>query len=159
MSLRLFLQIVSLELRTALSYRADFWLSALGGIGLELLLFVFIAQQMARWEVSGDDPDQPALVNVALHSHLPPTRRFGVRCPGCGLTRSLVHFADGDLRSSYELHRLGWLFGVLVLLQFPYRAIALLGRNWHPIGKRAPQIIGAVLIALLIGSWLLEVSS
>src|SRR4051794_15135915 len=34
---------------------------------------------------------------------------FGVRCPGCGLTRSFIQLAHGDPLSSFRYHRLGWL--------------------------------------------------
>jgi hypothetical protein len=50
---------------------------------------------------------------------------FGVNCPACGLTRSFIHLFHGDVRSSWESHRLGWLFAAVVVAQIPYRLIAM----------------------------------
>lgn len=30
---------------------------------------------------------------------------FGLKCPGCGLTRSIIHLAEGDWRASWRSHR------------------------------------------------------
>src|SRR5262245_15057294 len=46
---------------------------------------------------------------------------LGVKCPGCGLTRSFVFLANGDVWSSLRAHRLGWIMAGLVLAQVPYR--------------------------------------
>ena len=35
---------------------------------------------------------------------------FGTNCPGCGLTRSIIHLAEGDWRASWRSHRLGGLW-------------------------------------------------
>lgn len=50
---------------------------------------------------------------------------FGVNCPACGLTRSFIHLFHGDVRSSWESHRLGWLFAAVVAAQIPYRLVAM----------------------------------
>jgi hypothetical protein len=81
---------------------------------------------------------------------------FGLRCPGCGLTRSLVFLAHGDLAGSLRLHRLGWLLAAAVLAQFPYRLAALWCKQDYPLGRTFPKLFGHALIVLLIGNWLLE---
>lgn len=79
---------------------------------------------------------------------------FGVECPGCGLTRSFVHLAHGRWSDSFRCHRVGWFLAVAVLLQLPYRGAAIyLGRL--PLGRRLPTAFGTLLIALLLGNWLL----
>ena len=50
---------------------------------------------------------------------------FGMDCPGCGLTRSFVYLAAGNLTASYASHRVGWLLAIAVLGQIPYRWFAL----------------------------------
>ena len=34
---------------------------------------------------------------------------LGVKCPGCGLTRSIIHLAEGNCWESWRAHRLGGL--------------------------------------------------
>jgi hypothetical protein len=75
-------------------------------------------------------------------------------CPGCGLTRSFIHLANGRWQASLEVHRLGWLFALAMLLQLPYRAAGLACRNPLPLGRQIPQVFGGVLLALLLANWL-----
>lgn len=79
---------------------------------------------------------------------------FGVDCPGCGLTRSLVCFFHGRFAASWRAHRVGWIMAIAVLLQFPYRIAALVRREDDPLGKWTPSAFGYALILLLIGNWL-----
>jgi hypothetical protein len=79
---------------------------------------------------------------------------FHVSCPGCGLTRSFVYLAQGDLQSSLRMHRIGWLMALAVLLQIPYRIASLAMPGREVLGVVFPTIFGQVLITLLIGNWI-----
>jgi hypothetical protein len=80
---------------------------------------------------------------------------FGVNCPGCGLTRSFVALASGDVSESFRLHRIGWLMALAVVLQVPYRTWGLYELRRGVISDRAwPTWFGNVLIAALILNWL-----
>ena len=81
---------------------------------------------------------------------------FGMRCPGCGLTRSIIHLAEGDWRASWRAHRLGGLMAGLIVLQIPYRLIALRRPDRPLIPVHWLAVFGYVLIALLIGNWLMD---
>jgi hypothetical protein len=98
-------------------------------------------------------PDYPLPATCLSHAW------FGVDCPGCGLTRSLVHLAHADGRASWQAHRLGWLMALVVLLQFPYRLLALARGGEPPLGTRLPWLVGHLLIALLLGNWLWKILS
>ena len=90
--------------------------------------------------------------------HTCPTRAwFHINCPGCGLSRGFIHLARGDWDAAWRCHRLSLVMAVAVLLQFPYRLIALVrpDRSW--LGAWFPKLFGNTLIALLIGNWLLDV--
>ena len=50
----------------------------------------------------------------------------GIPCPGCGLFRSMVTAAHGDVAKSLEYHRLGLLTLVYVAVQFLFRSSVLL---------------------------------
>ncbi len=82
---------------------------------------------------------------------------FGVRCPGCGLTRSFIHLAEGDWRASWRSHRLGWLIAALVAFQIPYRMRAILQPDRTTLPARWTGTIAWAVIALLLANWLVEV--
>ena len=46
-------------------------------------------------------------------------------CAGCGLTRSFVSTAHGDLESAYSYHKLGIPLFILVVFQIPIRVYLL----------------------------------
>jgi hypothetical protein len=52
-------------------------------------------------------------------------RLLGVDCPGCGLTRSFISLAHGDVRSAWKFNPAGPLFFAIVLFQLPYRALQI----------------------------------
>ncbi len=79
---------------------------------------------------------------------------FDVDCPGCGLTRSIIHLARGDWAAAIRAHRIGPLMAVALLLQFPYRLYGLRRRDPEPLGRLIPSLFGYVLIIALIGNWL-----
>ncbi len=83
---------------------------------------------------------------------------FDVECPGCGLTRSVIHLVHGDWRASLAAHRLGWLFVLAALVQFPYRIVALARKDGLVLNPRATSCFGHALIFLLIANWVLNVS-
>lgn len=87
---------------------------------------------------------------------------FGVECPGCGLTRSVISLAEGDLGASYQFNRAGWLVALAVLFQFPYRWYVLRQLNkTNDVSWSSPwwiDVLSKSLVAVLIGNWLLKVS-
>ena len=50
--------------------------------------------------------------------------RFGLDCPGCGLTRSFIYLAHASPASAWQLNPLSWLLFGYVIAQIP---LAL----WH----------------------------
>ena len=108
-------------------------------------------------------PDERVIVTGLPDYPLPPAcmsrEYFGVKCPGCGLTRSFVHLAHADWAASWKCHRLGWLLATAVLLQFPYRLLALRRGGQSPLGDRVPRWFGCLLIISLLVNWTLEILS
>jgi len=97
-------------------------------------------------------PGGPGGGQVHLFSiQLPETCSFldltGLPCPGCGLTRSVVAAAHGNLAASWEFHRLGALTLFYILLQAVFR----LGILLFPQGAAAVFGNGAWLNRGLIG--------
>jgi hypothetical protein len=82
---------------------------------------------------------------------------LGLNCPGCGLTRSIIHLAEGDLLSSWRCHRLGMLMAAVLIFQIPYRLLALRRPETPLIPPRWLAAIGTALIVLLLVNWLADV--
>jgi hypothetical protein len=82
---------------------------------------------------------------------------LGLKCPGCGLTRSIVYFARRDWPASRQAHRLGGLAAFVIALQVPYRLLALRRPERPLIAPRWQAALGGALVALLICNWLAEV--
>ncbi len=83
---------------------------------------------------------------------------FGIDCPGCGLTRSFLALAAGDLKASFGYHRLGWLLALAVLFQIPYRLVCLRELPSKISARTWPTWFGTFLLAALVINWLLTTS-
>lgn len=96
--------------------------------------------------------------NTALPTICASRLLFGAECPGCGLTRSFVALASGDLAESFHYNRVGWLLAMAVVLQVPYRVYALRELRREVVADR-PWLLwfGYLLIAALVVNWLLKV--
>jgi hypothetical protein len=79
---------------------------------------------------------------------------FGIDCPGCGLTRSFIYLAHGDVAASFHRHRLGWLVALIVVLQVPYRAWAIRSGSKAPLGTRLPWVGTWIVVLLLMANWI-----
>lgn len=96
---------------------------------------------------------------------LPDTCTFhnltGLPCPGCGLTRSLVAAAHGDLAGSLTFHRLGLLTLSYILLQLIFRlgSILLPGLTYKVFRSGRMLNLGIVYLGVLYGlNWLVTLS-
>jgi Protein of unknown function (DUF2752) len=85
---------------------------------------------------------------------------LGIECPGCGLTRSFVALAAGDLQESWRLHRLGWLLALAIVGQIPYRLYSLRQLRKNETTRQGvwQTSFCSFLIAALILNWLLKIS-
>ncbi len=84
---------------------------------------------------------------------------LGLKCPGCGLTRSIIHLAEGDWEASWRSHRLGILMALVIVFQIPYRLLALRRLDRPLIGAHWQAVFAYALIALLLGNWLVELAA
>jgi len=106
----------------------------------------------------GDRLDMPVPL-LRAKIRLPETclsrRVFGVSCPGCGLTRSFVAFAHGNLREALRFNAVGPILFLICVLQIPYRLVEHLelGRSrpwWTAMKKRAGVVSWFILTGLVI---------
>jgi hypothetical protein len=84
-----------------------------------------------------------------------PLRRFfGISCPTCGMTRSIVFLLQGRLADSVAVHRLGWLIFALIVAQIPYRIWCLTRRRMVPYRPRVTEWTAVAFVLLLVVNWL-----
>lgn len=104
-------------------------------------------------------PDQRVALRGLPQYPLPPScfsrTYFGVDCPGCGLTRSFILLAQGELWASVARHRLGWLLAVAVLLQIPYRIAKLCWPQAEVVPRHWPRAFSWLLLILLAANWVM----
>ncbi len=118
---------------------------------------VVLAVAFALVEVPGGRVAVRGLTRYPLPHTCMSRMLFGLNCPGCGLTRSFVHLAEGEWAAAWRCHRLGGLMAAVLIFQVPYRLLAL-RRPEHPlIPARWQGRLGLALVALLIVNWLADV--
>jgi hypothetical protein len=121
---------------------------------LGLSLFVVAASFL--FQLQGDGRVAIAATQLRLPPLCGSRALLGVDCPGCGLTRSFVALAHGDVTRSLQFHRLGWLVALCVLAQIPYRAFLLAEMRVRHVQREWPLWLACGLAAALILNWLLQ---
>jgi Protein of unknown function (DUF2752) len=79
---------------------------------------------------------------------------FGMPCPGCGLTRGIIHIAHARWIAAFEVNRLSGVMAFIILIQIPYR-IYCLRTGQLPFGDQVPRVIGGFLIGALFLNWII----
>ncbi len=83
--------------------------------------------------------------------------QFGVNCPGCGLTRSFISLAHGDVAGAWSFNPAGVLWFAAFLWQIPYRGYQLRrlsqGKPALCVSRRLASTCYIALGAALIAQW------
>lgn len=98
----------------------------------------------------------PGFRDRPLPESCPSWTLFKTPCPGCGLTRSFIHLAHGDVAASLARHRIGVLLFALVAVQIPYRVLALRHPHRNLVEPSIARAISLLLLGLLFGNWIVE---
>jgi len=122
-------------------------------ICLPIILLSFVL------EIEGASTVMVPWLDVAI----PPTcgmqRSIGLDCPGCGLTRSFVALAHGDLVASIAFNPGGIFVFAFVLFQIPYRIAQLWRiRNGQPVWNlsRSALFFWASIGVVMVTQWLFK---
>jgi hypothetical protein len=97
------------------------------------------------WLVAGATPEYVSVLGHPLMLGCGMKTLFGIPCPGCGMTRSVVMTLHGHLASALAVNPVGPVFlaGVLLLV-----ASLFTGRMWRSTGYYA-----LATAALLVVNW------
>jgi hypothetical protein len=98
------------------------------------------------WLVGDATPDRVTILGAHLDMPCGMQLAFGVPCPGCGMTRSVLMTLHGHIADAVAVNPVGPVFvaGILLLAT----AFAT-GRAW-----RATAYYGGATVALLVANWL-----
>lgn len=108
-----------------------------------LALISLVGLIVARvWPVPSVDSGEPTCILRIL---------TGLPCPGCGMTRSWVHLAHGDVAAAFEYNLFGPLAMATAAGLVVYTAVALVRRQ--PTERLFDQLNPKVLMVLM-GLWL-----
>ena len=123
------------------------------------LVLLSAAILVASFMLSLSPAGHVSFLGLSFPESCPTKLVFHRDCPGCGLSRSFVALAHGDLEASWRFNRIGPLFFLLVALQIPYRSYLLLPRRKNAWIVRLARFPAPVLIASLLVNWTLNVLS
>lgn len=139
--------------RTAVAAQSGPWQFHVG----VLLACVVVLLLSAMLRVQGQTQVALPLVSAPLPELCSWRRYFGVDCPGCGLTRSFICLAHGDVARAWGYNPAGLMLFTGMLFQFPYRGMQLARRARGLADRPAPTRLWIVwtvlLVVTLLGQW------
>ena len=122
-------------------------------IALQMLFLgicVIVLCLAAFLEVASQDTGQVMLGQWTLPELCQSKRVFQVNCPGCGLTRSFIYMAHGDVPAAFRIHAVGAMMFVGVIVAIPF---FILNTIWLACGRAS--LIGERGVSwLVLGSTL-----
>jgi len=115
-----------------------------------LVVMAFLLQR-----IPSDESSHLQLAGVRLPELCYSQKMFGLRCPGCGLTRSVVSSACGDLQSAIHFHPAGPLIFGWAFVQIPYRLMNLWRLRTGKLAWRTPGtlLMTFVIVAVCLVQW------
>ena len=99
------------------NFKNQQWIQLFFAVSIVLLSFVL--------SPGTSQDDRVEIFGIKIPVLCPSRAIFNKPCAGCGLTRSFVNFAHGNIEASYNYHKLGIPLFFLVLLQIPIRIYLL----------------------------------
>jgi hypothetical protein len=127
---------------------------------LDVEIFVFAILAVAGsflFRIPPTGLQRVAVAGLRLPSLCALKNLTGIDCLTCGLTRSFIHVAHGQLAAAWASHRMGLVTFVLVAVQIPYRAWRLAARREIPRlpAKLSWFLAGALALGFAV-SWIVN---
>jgi hypothetical protein len=119
--------------------------------GIFLVLFVCAVVALAALDVTPAGAGRVPLVDWELPQTCVVVRMTGRPCSSCGITRSIISAAHGDIDRSRRFHPAGVPLLAMVLGQCAMRAAFL----WPRLRRPVPDVAVSAAMALVM-AWLLN---
>jgi len=81
-------------------------------------------------------------------------RLFGIPCPGCGISHSVLAFLGGDVGGALTLNPVGPVLLVALAIQVPLRGLALRSARWSRCVLSTSRVMTVGVLIILVGNWL-----
>lgn len=83
--------------------------------------------------------------------------RFGIDCPGCGLTRAFIHLAHAQPLAAWRLNSLSWFLFAYVAVQIPLAILHLrqTRASWFLFATRLNEWGLVVIMGALSVRWII----
>lgn len=119
---------------------------------IALPVFVLVAILTAGWWVT---PDQVAPIPLCGFKYL-----LGIDCPGCGLTRSFLSLARGNIGAAVHYNAAGPLIYLFLFLYLLNHLLKVFGRKEGIVYPLWISKTFAVVLALfLFGHWIVRLAN
>jgi hypothetical protein len=136
---------------------------AAGVVGAVILLQLALVRLLATADVN-----HVSLLGHELHWGCWFKQLFGIPCPACGMTRSVILTLHGQLKPAFQMNAAGPV-GVLGLILFSVMMLFLMVRQQSRTGqglqtierqlKLWAPIYGGMLVMILFAHWIIKLSS
>jgi len=97
--------------------------------------------------------DLSVIPHVCLFNKL-----FGIPCPGCGITRSLLAFFVGDFGRAWLQNPTGPIFAASLVAQVPLRFLALRGKLCSRRVFYSSRVMATGILIILIVNWISQIT-
>jgi hypothetical protein len=108
---------------------------------------------------------ESAVTVRGLNVPMPPTcmwnRLTGYPCAGCGMTRSFVALAAGDVERAWHFNPAGLLLFAAMIFQYPYRICQIwrLSRGREEWRLRGTTVFWYIVFVALVTQWIARLVS
>jgi len=127
------------------------WLLLIGAVVVVALSAALDVRPEGKVAVPGMEKPLPGICSFRRWSGHP--------CPGCGLTRSFISIAHGDLAAAWHFNPTGILLFLVLASQIPYRAIQIwrirTGRSELQWARLAFYLTWVVVITMVL-QWIVR---
>lgn len=82
---------------------------------------------------------------------------FGIPCPGCGITRSLIAISELNFVSSWHYNPVGMFILLFIFIQIPLRIFAMTFKNMEGLMCLFSKILNCLIVSSLLLVWIVRV--
>ena len=115
---------------------------------LSHILLLLMATLLVRFSL-----DLSVIPHVCLFNKL-----FGIPCPGCGITRSLLACFVGDFGRAWLQNPAGPILAASLVAQVPLRVLALRGKLWSRRVFCSSRAMATGILIILIVNWINQIT-